>query len=102
MKKLRHVGFELEKRYPDIAVEVLALSEGLLVAEESEIIKVVLDRVVFVLSSEVISDKLLVMDIQDLVGMIQVQVDVEITEDQMTIIRAVASGLIEGIELQEV
>jgi hypothetical protein len=98
----RHVGFELEKRYPDIAVEVLALSEGLLVAEESEIIKVVLDRVVFVLSSEVISDKLLVMDIQDLVGMIKVQVDVEITEDQMTIIRAVASGLIEGIELQEV
>ena len=95
----RHVGFELEKRYPDIAVEVLALSEGLLVAEESEIIKVLLDRVVFVLSGEVISDKLLVMDIQDLVGMIKVQVDVEITEDQMAIIRAVAGGLIEGINL---
>ena len=96
----RHVGFELEKRYPDVAVEVLALSEGLLVAEESDIIKVILDRVVFVLSSEVISDKLLAMDIQDLISMIKVQVDVEITEDQMVIIRAVAGGLIEGIELE--
>ena len=95
----RHVGFELEKRYPDIAVEVLALSEGLLVAEESEIIKVILDRVVFVLSSEVISDKLLMMDVQDLISMIKVQVDVEITEDQMAVIRVVAGGLIEGINL---
>lgn len=75
------------------------LSEGFLVAEESEIIKVVLDRIVFVLSSEVISDKLLVMDVQDLISMIKVQPDVEITENQMVIIRTVASGLIEGISL---
>lgn len=95
----RHVGCEVEKRYPDIAVEVLALSEDLLVAEESEVIRIIIDRVIFVLSNEVISDQLLILDIQDLIGLIEVKVDVEITEDQMVIIRAVAEGLIEGINL---
>ena len=95
----RHVGFELEKRYPAVAVEVLALSEGILVAEESEIIKVVLDRIVFVLTSEVISDKLLLADINTILDLIKVKADIEITEDQMAIIQAVAEGLIEGINL---
>ncbi|MCK4328742.1 hypothetical protein KAX02_02760 [candidate division WOR-3 bacterium] len=95
----RHVGFELEKRYPDIAVEVLALSEGLLVAEEDEIIKVILNRIVFVLTSEIINDPLLIMDIQDLIGLIEIKMDIELTEDQMAIIKAVAGGLIEGINL---
>ena len=95
----RHVGFEVEKRYPDIAIEILALSKGILVAKEDEIVSVIVDRIVFVLTSELIDDPLLIMDIQDLVGMIKIQVDVEITEDQMAIIRAVAEGLIEGIDL---
>ena len=95
----RHVGFEMQKKYPDIAVEVLALSRGILVAKEGEIVSVIVDRIVFVLTSELIDDPLLIMNIQDLVSMVKVQADVEITDDQMAIIRAVAEGLIEGIEL---
>ena len=97
----RHVGAEVQKRYPDIAVEILALSKGILVAEDGGTIKTVLDRIVFVLTSEIISDKLLVMDIQDLIGLIEVKVDVEITKDQMAIIHVVAEGLIEGISIAE-
>ena len=95
----RHVGFEVQKRYPDVAIEVLAVSNDILAADKTNITSSIVDRIVSVLTNEVIDDKLLIMDIQDLVGMIRVQVDVEITEDQMAIIRAIAEGLIGGIEL---
>ena len=98
----RHIGFELNKNYPDIAREVLALSKGILATKDSgETIRIIVDRIVFVLTSETISDPLLVMDIQDLIALLGIRVDVEITEGQMVIIRAVARNLIEGIELEE-
>ena len=97
----RRVGSEVQKRYPDVAVEVLALSKGLLVSEENETAKIIFDQIVFVLSSETISDPLLAMDIQDLIGLINIKANVEITEDYLIIGRAVAKGLIQGIESEK-
>lgn len=93
----RHVGYELNKEYPDIAREVAALSEDILIAEESEIIAVIVDRTIIVLGNEFIDDPLLVMDIQDLIALVEIKADVEIAEGQMVIIKAVAKGLIDGI-----
>jgi hypothetical protein len=95
----RHVGFEVQKRYPDVAIEVLEVSNDILAVDETNITSSTVDRIVSALTDEVIDDQLLAMGIQDLVGMIRVQVDVEITEDQMAIIRTVVESLIEGIEL---
>lgn len=95
----RHVGFEVQERYPDVAIEVLEVSNDILVIDETNITSSTVDRIVSVLTNEAIDNQLLVMDIQDLAGMIRVQVDVEITEAQMKIIKAVAKGLVDGIEL---
>jgi hypothetical protein len=96
----RHIGFEVQKQYPDIAREVLALSKGVLVAEAEETIDVILDRIVFVLTDE-IKDDLIAMDVRDLVSLIKITPDVEITKSQMAIAKVVAKGLIEGIESQK-
>ena len=95
----RHVGFELQKEYPDIAKEVLALSEEILLAEKDDILLIAIDRVISVLTDEVIDDPLLAMDIQDLVSLVQIKADVEITQEQKDLVDAISKGLISGIEL---
>lgn len=95
----RHVGFEVQKWYPDVAIEVLEVSNDILVVDETNITSSTVNRIISALTDEVIDDQLLARDIQDLVGMIRIQVDVEITEAQMKIIKAVAKGLVDGIEL---
>lgn len=94
----RYVGFELEKQYPAVAEEIKTLSQQLLLAEADEVVTVIVDRMVFVLIGE-IDDPLLVLSIQDLISLIKIETTVEISEEQMGIIRAIAQGLIEGIEL---
>ncbi|MCK4498894.1 hypothetical protein KAU11_00175 [Candidatus Babeliales bacterium] len=91
----RHIGDELEKRYPAIATEVLALSEKILAAEKNDAVVTAFDKIVFVLTSK-ISDPLLAMDIRDLTDLIKIEIG--ITEEQMGLVMAVAKGLISGIK----
>lgn len=95
----RRVGSEIAKKYPDIAREVLALSKAIIVADEPDIIAIVVDRLAVVLSAEV-SDPLLAADINDVLSLIKIETDVGITTEQMTNIKAVAEGLVSGIEIQ--
>lgn len=91
----RHIGNELEKQYPTIAIEVLKLSEEILATEKNKTIMAVFDKIVFILTSK-ISDPLLAMDIQNLTDLIEIETEVEITEKQMRL--AIAKGLISGIK----
>lgn len=95
----RHVGFELQKEYPNIAKEVLGLSKEILLAEKDDVLLITVNRVISVLTDVVIDDPLLTMDIQDLVSLIQVKVDVEITQEQKALINAISKGLVSGIEI---
>jgi len=96
----RHAGAELVKENPEIAREVSALCEGILVANEDEILKVIVDRIVVVLSDELIDDPLLVADIQDIVSMIKIKSDVVvISPEQLAVIKGAARGLSSGIEI---
>lgn len=95
----RHVGFEINKKYPDIAIKVKTLSENVLIAEEGNLAAGIVDSIISVLTDEAIDNLILQADIEDLTNLIEIQTDIEITEEQMTIIRAVAKGLIEGINL---
>ena len=95
----RHMGYNLNKNYPDVAEKIFKLSNDILATKDSEVIRIAVDKIVSILTGEAIEDPLLRMDTQDLISLLGVRVDVEITEDQLTIIRSVARNLVEGIEL---
>lgn len=95
----RRVGSEIAKKYPDIAREVLALSKAIIVADEPDIIAIVVKRVAVLLSGEV-DDPLLAADISDILDRVKIETDVGITTEQITIVKAVAEGLASGIEIQ--
>ena len=48
-----------------------------------------------------INDPLLAADIQDILVLIKIETDIEITDDQIKTIKAVAAGLISGIKIAE-
>jgi len=94
----RHVGFELQKKYPDVAKEILMISENILIAEDNAI-DALTKSLTDILVSGVTNDPLLAMDIQDLVALVKIDASVEISEDRIKIVRAIAKGLISGIRL---
>ena len=94
----RHLGDELQNKYPDVTQEILVLSKDILIAIEDENLVTLTDKMVSVLVTK-ISDPLLAMDVKDLISLIKVDVGVGVTEDQRNIIKTVARGLVSGIEL---
>jgi len=95
----RHLGFEVQKRSPDVAAEILVLSKKALAVEVSEDTVTIVNIVVDKLSEEIINAPLLAMDVQDLIELIRVEPGVVVTEEHLKIIRNVAQGLISGIEV---
>lgn len=96
----RRVGYELEKQYPEISHEVLVLSKAVLVNEEPDIVRIVIDRLVIVLAAE-IDDSLLAADLQDVIALVKVETGIEITAEHIRVIQATATGLISGIEIAQ-
>ena len=93
----RHIGFEIQKKYPDVAKEVLAISKEILLAKD-DIIATSVKSLTSVLINKVTEDPLLIMDIEDLAALIKINTNVDITKEQIKIFHAVAKGLISGIE----
>lgn len=96
----RRAGYELESHYPEISHEVLGLSKAILIDEESDIVRIVVDRLAIVLAAE-IDDPLLAADLQDIIALIKIDTGLEITAEQMAVIKAVATGLVSGIEIAQ-
>lgn len=94
----RHLGAELQNRYPDVTQELLVLSKNILVAIEDKKLVTLTDKMASVLIVG-ISDPLLAMDVKDLISLIKIDVGIGVTEDQKNIIKTVARGLVSGIEL---
>lgn len=95
----RHTGRALNERYPDIANKVSMLCQKIIVTDNAEPFGIAVNSLVTLLTDE-IDDPLLKMDIKDVMSLIKIEVDVEITEKRMNIIKAVAQGLIEGMEVR--
>ena len=93
----RHIGYEIQKKYPDVAAKVLALSKDVLAAE-NDVVAALINSLTSVLVDEVTDDPLLAMDIKDLASLVKIDASVEITGEQIKIFHAVAKGLISGIE----
>jgi hypothetical protein len=95
----RRIGAELQKNYPDVAVEVQTLCCEITASNGANIVDIAVRRLIKVLADET-GDKLLAADIKDLLELLKVVPDIEIAPDQLAIIIAAAKGLISGIELQ--
>ena len=96
----RHAGNELAKRYPNIAKEIVPICNDLVEEDNSDIIVTLARSIVTVLTNSQIDDPLLKADIKDILGIIDIQSGAIATEKQIAVIKAVAKGLISGIELQ--
>ena len=96
----RRAGSELAKEYPDIADHVYAASQDIVSQDVPDFINIGVNRLSAILAAEEIDDPLLIADISDILSMIKIEPGIEITPDQMAIIKAACQGLISGIEIQ--
>lgn len=94
----RRAGYELERQYPEVSHEVLALSKAILIEKEPDIVRIVIDRLIVVLAAK-IDDPLLAADLQDIVALIKIETGIEIADEHMRLIQATAEGLVSGIEI---
>ena len=97
----RHAGNELMKKYPDIAIEVAKVCNKVVVEDNSDIIVTLGKSMIAVLTDSQIEDSLLKTDIADITEMIEVKSGITVTEEQLAVIQAIATGLISGIEIAQ-
>lgn len=97
----RHAGNELAKHYLDIAGDVATVCSDIIKEDNPDIIITLVKSAITILSDNQINDKLLKADIKDILGMIDVKSGIEVTGEQMVIIKAVAEGLQSGIKITE-
>lgn len=83
----RHVGNELAKSYPEIAVTVEEICRDIIDQDNSELI----NSLIKILVDAQIDDQLLRADIQDIISLLNVEIE------KTQIIQAVAEGLLSGI-----
>ena len=95
----RRAGYELAKEYPDIAVEVHAACQEIIAQNKPDLVGIAVNRLIAVMLAAEIDDPLLAADISDILSMIQIEPGVELTKNQMAVIKAVAKGLVSGIEM---
>jgi hypothetical protein len=95
----RHAGVELAKEYPNIAEKVVFVCRDIIKEESLDIIVTLTKSMAELLADEYIADPLKA-DIKDILSMIKVKTEAEITKEWLAITKAVAEGLISGIETE--
>jgi hypothetical protein len=83
----RHVGDELAKNYPEVAVTIEKICRDIIDQEDSELVNSIIE----ILSNDQIDDPLLRADIQDIISLLNVEIE------KTQIIQAIAEGLLSGI-----
>ena len=96
----RRAGYELAKEYPAIAVEVHAACQEIVAQDEPDLVGIAVNRLIVVMLAAEIDDPLLAADISDILSMIRIEPGIELTKNQMAVIKAVAKGLVSGIEIE--
>ena len=92
----RRAGYELAKEYPVIADQVKTVCMEIIATEDTDLIVVATKQLAIALTAE-IDDPLLAADITDILTLIKIESGVEITENQIAVIKAAAEGLVSGI-----
>lgn len=88
----RQVGYELAKINPDIAQDVLVLSQAIIKEENPKIVFESMDEITVLLVSTKIEDPLVIAAVKSFLKVVP-------SKAEVVIIKAAASGLIEGIEM---
>lgn len=94
----RRAGFELVKSHPDIAKEVSVVCQEIISQSKPDLVIVAVNSLIAILGAE-IDDPLLVADIKDIVSLIKFEYGLEISVEQLAVVKAVAEGLSAGIEI---
>lgn len=94
----RRAGYELAKEYPVIANQVNTVCAEIIATEGADLIVVAVKQLVIALTAE-IDDPLLAADITDILTLIKIESGIEITGEQIAVIKAVARGLSVGIAI---
>ena len=94
----RRAGYELAKEYPVIANQVNTICMEIIATESTDLIIVATKKLVSVLAAK-IDDPLLAADITDILTLIKIESGIEITEEQIAVVKAVAKGLSAGIAI---
>lgn len=93
----RRAGFELVKSYPNIAKEVDVICREIVSRNEPDLVIISIRSLVAILGAE-IEDPLLAADIKDIMSFIKID-GIEISVEQLSVIKAVVEGLSAGIEI---
>ena len=94
----RRIGRQLQNLYPDIALEIHRICSVIMPATQQGKDEALKEYIIEILNKEV-KDKLLVADIVDLIALIKIEPNGELTDDQLQLIDIIAKGLTVGIEL---
>lgn len=94
----RRVGAKLQRTYPDIARKVHSVCSAII--ESEALTHEIMDDLKKAVVTVSIEDKMLRADILDLLSLIKIVPDVEITQQQIVLIRTIATGLKTGIDLE--
>lgn len=94
----RRVGYELAIQYPDVAKEINVICQEIVIQDEPDFIKIAITRLAIILTAE-FEDPLLAADIQDILALVKIETDIEITSGQIQTIKAAAVGLISGTKI---
>lgn len=97
----RHAGNALAKKYPDTAKELILVCNDIVKESNPDIVATLARSIALTLSDSQIDDLLLKADIKDILVMIKIQSGITVTAEQILIIKAVAEGLISGIEIYQ-
>lgn len=94
----RRIGAELQGRFPEIAKPVYNICQAAITDIEAKNTNSLIDYLAQLLSQE-IEDSLLVADIIDLIELIQIKPDVDLTVEQINLVKIIAQKIMDGIEL---
>lgn len=94
----RRAGYELAKEYPVIADQVKTVCMEIMATEDTDLIVVATKQLAIALIAG-LDDPLLAADITDILTLIKIESGVEITENQIAVIKITAEGLVSGIEI---
>lgn len=93
----RRVGVGIQSAYPDIAKKVYSACNSIL--ETDKLTSESMDVLKDVIADVAIKDKLLRADISDLLSLIKIAPDIEITQSEIVLLRTIATGLKTGIDM---
>lgn len=94
----RRIGAELQRRFPEIAEPVYNICQAVITDIKTGDTNVLIDYLAQLLDQE-IGDSLLAADVIDLIELVQIKPNDDLTTDQINLIEIIVQKIMDGIKL---